>query len=207
MIIALLICNKKLSIEHKYPLVSYSMFLQMLKMLAQSIASTSSPQRNTHIRASRVFKFNLIAQVAFDCILFGKPTLTNSCTWWNENNFLPKLHKFRPMCVPSQFATTYAPHLKYHFVLTLMSKCFYNFLKLSLTHVTFFFNVLKLQQYPFEPQFDTCDLITIIAWINTRVECQLEHCIESIKTSYCVLDSIERDLCPMQDLKIQIIMS
>ena len=32
----------------------------MLKMVAQSIASTSSPQRKTCIRASRVFKFNLL---------------------------------------------------------------------------------------------------------------------------------------------------
>ena len=36
------------------------MFLHMLKMVAQSIASTSSPQRETRIRASRVFKFNLL---------------------------------------------------------------------------------------------------------------------------------------------------
>jgi hypothetical protein len=31
----------------------------MLKMVDQSIASTSSPQRDTRIRASRVFKFNI----------------------------------------------------------------------------------------------------------------------------------------------------
>ena len=34
------------------------MFLQVLKMVVRSIASTSSPQRETHVRASRVFKFN-----------------------------------------------------------------------------------------------------------------------------------------------------
>ena len=44
------------------------------------------------------------------------------------------------------------------------------FQEFSLTHVTFFFSVLKLQQYPFEPQFGICDLVTIIAWIITRVE-------------------------------------
>ena len=111
----------------------------MLKMVAQSIASTSSPQRGTHIRASRVFKFNL-------------------------------LRKFRPICVPFQIATTYAPSLKYRFVLTLMSKCFRKFQEFSLTHVTLFFSVLKLQQYPSEPQFGICDSVTIIAWIITRAK-------------------------------------
>ena len=36
------------------------MFLQMLKIIAQFIASTSSPQRKTCIRATRDFKFNLL---------------------------------------------------------------------------------------------------------------------------------------------------
>ena len=38
------------------------MFLQMLKMVAQSIAKTSSPQRKNCIRTSRVFKFNLLCR-------------------------------------------------------------------------------------------------------------------------------------------------
>ena len=53
-----MICNKKLLIQRKYQ--RSSMFIQMLKMVAQSIASTSSPQRETRIRASRVFNFNLL---------------------------------------------------------------------------------------------------------------------------------------------------
>ena len=86
----------------------------------------------------------------FWCILFGKFLLTNCNTWWNEYNFLPKLYKFRPICVPFQIATVYASSLKYHYVLTLMLKCFGKFKEFSLTHVTFLSSVLKFQQYPFE---------------------------------------------------------
>ena len=49
-------CNYQLRIS----ILRSRMFLQMLKMVAQSIASTSSPQRETCIRASRVFTFNLL---------------------------------------------------------------------------------------------------------------------------------------------------
>ena len=66
----------------------------------------------------------IIAWMAFDFIVFGEPSLTNSYTWWNEYNFLSKSHKFRPICVPSQIATTYAPSLHCWFVFTLMSNCF-----------------------------------------------------------------------------------
>ena len=52
-----------------------------------------------------------VQQVAFDCILFGKSSLTNSYTWWNEYNLMPKLYKFRPVCVPFKIATTYVPSL------------------------------------------------------------------------------------------------
>ena len=55
---AILICNKK-NYESSVSILRSRMFLQMLTIVAQSIASTSSPQRETHIRASRVFKFNL----------------------------------------------------------------------------------------------------------------------------------------------------
>ena len=137
------------------------MFLQMLKMTAQSIASTSSPQRKTCIRATRVFKFNQLRKwllIAFSL----KKSHTNSYTWWKDYNALPKLHKFMPICVPFQFATTYVPSLKDCFVFTLVLKCFRKFQELFLTCVTFFFIVLKLQQYPFEPQFGVCDLVIII---------------------------------------------
>ena len=48
--------KKKLSINRKYASVSHV----FPKMVAQSIESTSSPRRETHIWASRVFKFNLL---------------------------------------------------------------------------------------------------------------------------------------------------
>ena len=83
------------------------MFLQMLKMLAQSIASTSRPQRKTRIRASRVFEFNVLRKWLLIAFCLKNP-LTNSYTWWNEYDFLPKLHNFRSICVSYQIATTYA---------------------------------------------------------------------------------------------------
>jgi hypothetical protein len=49
------------------------MFLQMLKMVAQSIASTSSPQRETRIRASRVLKFNLLRKWFLIAFCFKNP--------------------------------------------------------------------------------------------------------------------------------------
>ena len=39
-------------------------------------------------------------------------SLKNSYTWWNEYNFLPKLHKFRPIWVPFQIVATNAPSLE-----------------------------------------------------------------------------------------------
>jgi hypothetical protein len=50
--------TKELSVERKY--LRSRMFLQTLKMVAQSIAFTSSPQRETRRRVFRVFKFNLL---------------------------------------------------------------------------------------------------------------------------------------------------
>ena len=165
----ILIFNKKYY-QSSGSILRSHMFLQMLKMVARSIAFTSSPQRGDPHNNIKGLQVQTIMQVVFDCILFGKSSLTNSCTWWNEYNFLPKLHKFRPICVPFQIATTYAPNFKYSFVLTLMMKCFHKFQEFFLTHITFFFSVLKLQQYPFKPQFGICDSVTIIAWIITRVE-------------------------------------
>ena len=75
-----------------------------------------------------------------------------------------------PVCVPFRIATTYAPSLKYRSLNTLMSKCFHNFEKYSLTHVVVFINVLKPQQFPFEPQFGLYDLVTNITSIIMRVE-------------------------------------
>ena len=51
----------------------FRMFLQILKMIAQSIASTSSPQRETHIRASRIFKFNLLHKWLLIAFCLEKP--------------------------------------------------------------------------------------------------------------------------------------
>ena len=55
----ILICKNK-TFQSSTSVLRSHMFLQMLKMVAQSIVSTSSPQTQTHIRASRVFKFNLL---------------------------------------------------------------------------------------------------------------------------------------------------
>ena len=137
----ILICNKKnLSIKPKYPSVSH----------VSPNVEDGSP----------------IAQVAF----VWKSSLKNTYTWWNEYNFSPELHKFRPIFVALQIATTYAQSLKYHFVLTLMLRCFCKFQGFSLTNVNYFFSVLKIQQYPFKPQFGICDLVIIIAWIITRAK-------------------------------------
>ena len=122
------------------------MFLQMLKMVAQSIASTSSPQRETRIRASRVFKFNLLRKWLLIAFCLENPLSQIAVFDGMSIIFLPKLHKFRPICVPFQIATTYVPSLKYRFVLTIMSKCFCKLHEFSLAHVTFYFSVLKLQQ-------------------------------------------------------------
>ena len=56
-------------------ILGFRMFLRLLKMVAQSIASTSSPQRETRISASMGLEVQPIAQVAFDSILFGKSSL------------------------------------------------------------------------------------------------------------------------------------
>ena len=130
------------------------MFIQMLKMVAQSIASTSSPQRETRIRASRVFNFNLLRKrllIAF-CL---ENTLSPIAIFDGTSIFFfwPKLHEFRPIYVPFQIVTTYASILKYCFVLTFMLECFRKLWEFSITHVTFFFSVLKLQQYPLESKF------------------------------------------------------
>ena len=73
----ILICKKQ-TYQSSVSISWSRMCLQMLKLVTQSIASTSSPQRETRIRVSRVFQVQPIVQVAFDCILFGKPSLTNS---------------------------------------------------------------------------------------------------------------------------------
>ena len=65
-----------------------------------------------------------------------------------------------------QIAITYAPSLKYRFVLTLISKCFRKFQEFSLTYAT----LLEPQQCPFEPQFGICESVIIIAWIIMRAE-------------------------------------
>ena len=118
----ILICNPppKKNYLSSVSILQFHMFAQMLKMVVQFIASTLSPQRKTRIRASRVFKLNLLRKWFFYCILFGKISLTNIYTWKNEYNFMPKLHKFRPICVSFQIVTTYVPSLKYRFVLKLI---------------------------------------------------------------------------------------
>ena len=128
----ILICNKKkLLIEREYPLVSH---------VSPSVEDGSpihcihfKPTKRDPHKSIKGLQVQHIMQVAFDCIFVGKSyDLTISYTWWNEYNFMPKLHKFRPICMPFQIATTYVPSLKYQFVLTLMSKCFRKFQELSL---------------------------------------------------------------------------
>ena len=57
---AILICNKKKNYQSSVSILQSHMFLQMLKMVAPSFAYTSSPKRDSRIRASRVVKFNLL---------------------------------------------------------------------------------------------------------------------------------------------------
>ena len=155
----ILICNRqnKLSIGRKYPLVLH---------VSPNVEDGSpihcihfKPTKRDLHKSIKGLHVQLIAQVAFDCICLENPLSQIAILDEMSIIFLPKLHKFRPICVPFQIATTYAPSLKYRFVLTLMSKCFHKFQEFSLTHVTFFFCVLELQQYPFEPQFDICDSV------------------------------------------------
>ena len=71
---ALLICNKKTKIERKYPLVSH---------VSPNVGNGSPihcinfkpAKRNPH-KSIKGLQGQLIAQVAFDCILFGKFSLT-----------------------------------------------------------------------------------------------------------------------------------
>ena len=159
------------------------------------------PKDGDSLRASRFFKFNLLRKWLL-ILCFGKSSLTNSYTWWNEHNFLPKLHKFRPICVPFQVATTYVPSFKYHIVLTLMLKCFRKFQELSFTHVTFFFSVLEPQQYPFKPQFLFLHILRDPLIFNSSI-----HLYWSIMifTSYIELN--QNESCIMQVYPPQIIMS
>ena len=97
----ILICNKrKLSIEHKYSLVSH-VFPNV---------EDASPIHCIYFKPTKRDLHKSI-KVAFNCILLLKwlqiafrleNPLTNSYTWWNEYNFLPKLHKFRHICAPFQ---------------------------------------------------------------------------------------------------------
>lgn len=65
-----MICNKK-NYQSSVSILRSCMFIQILKTVAQFIASTSSPQRETRIRASRVFKFKLLRKwllIALICL-------------------------------------------------------------------------------------------------------------------------------------------
>jgi hypothetical protein len=155
------ICNKKnLSIKCKYSSVSH--VSPNVKDGSPIHCIHFKPTKRVMHKSNKGLKVQPIAQVALDCILFGKSSLTNNYTWWNEYDFMSKLHKFRSICVPFQIATTYVPSFKYWIVPTLMSKCFHKFEEFSFTHITFF-SGLKLQQYLFEPQFGIYDSVTIIA--------------------------------------------
>ena len=92
--------------------------MKMLKMIDQSIASTSSPQRETRIRATKVFKFNLLRKWLLIAFCLENPLFQIAILDGIILIFLSKLHKLRPICVPSQIATTYAPSFKYCFVHT-----------------------------------------------------------------------------------------
>ena len=109
--------NKK-TYQSSVSILRSHMFLQILKMVAQSIASTSSPQRETQIRAWRVFKLNLLRKWLLIALcleyLLSQIAILDGMSIF----FLPKLHKFRPICVPFQITITYVPSLKYRFVLT-----------------------------------------------------------------------------------------
>ena len=52
--------TKKKNYQSSVSILQSHMFLQMLKMVAPSFAYTSSPKRDSRIRASRVVKFNLL---------------------------------------------------------------------------------------------------------------------------------------------------
>ena len=91
------------------------MFLQMLKNHGSPIHYIHLKPTKTYMHKSiKGLQVQPIAQVTFDCIFFAKSSLTNSSTWWNEYNFLPKVpkvHKSEPICVPFQIATTCVPNL------------------------------------------------------------------------------------------------
>ena len=99
----ILICNKKkklLSIERKY----------LLGLHVSPNVEDGSPIYCIRFKPTKRDMHKSIRGLQvqpFDCILFGKSSLTNSYTRWNEYNFLPKLHKYRPICVPFQIATTF----------------------------------------------------------------------------------------------------
>ena len=57
----ILVCHPK-NCQLSIGILWFRMVLQTLKMVAQSIASTSSPQRETCIRVARVFKINLTSK-------------------------------------------------------------------------------------------------------------------------------------------------
>ena len=178
-----------MSIERKYPLVSH----------VSSNVEDGSPvhcihfkptKRDPHksIKGSQV---QPIAQVVFDCILFGKSSFTNSYYWWNEYNFLPKVHTFRPICVPFQIATTYAPSLKYCFFSHSCQSVSVNF-KCSFYTCHFLLQCIETSTIFRAIFFGIYDSVTIIAWIITRAK--KFGCIEYWKAWETIIQNMNNSL-------------
>ena len=74
----ILICNKKLSIEHKYPSVLH-VYPNVEDGSPIHCIHFKPTKRNPH-KSIKGLQVQPIMQVAFDSILFGKPSLTNSYT-------------------------------------------------------------------------------------------------------------------------------
>ena len=100
-------------------------FLQMLKMIAQSIASTSSHKERPAQEHQGSSSSTYCASGFW--LLFCLENSLSQIAILDEMGII-----FCQSCISLgqfvcffQIATTYAPSLKYHFVLTLMPKCFY----------------------------------------------------------------------------------
>ena len=90
----------------------------MLKMVAQSIASTSSPQRETRIRASKVGKFNLLWKWLLIAFCSENPLSQIAILDGMNLIFYQSCISLGQFVRPFQIATTYVPSLIYCFAFT-----------------------------------------------------------------------------------------
>jgi hypothetical protein len=140
-------------------------FLQMLKMVAHSNASISSPQREIRIRASRIFKFNLSCEwfwIAF-CLenplsqiaILDKLSITFYQSWISLGRFvchsksLPHMHQVLNIVLFS-CRTVFVNSKSSRLHMSLSSSVYWKFGNILSSHNLMFV------------------IWTIIAWINMR---------------------------------------